>query len=95
MTLLQSANIDIEITKFKRELDKAGLRKELKLRAIPKKSERIREKARLARMKRRKRERMPEGRDFGNEKAPWFKFVWEDGICHKVIVRAQKRNETS
>lgn len=52
MTLLQGANIDMEIIRLKKHFDKSGLRKELKLKAIPKPSERRREKARLAKLKR-------------------------------------------
>ena len=86
MTLLQTANIDMEISRLKKELDKSGLRRELKLKAIPKKSERLREKIRLARVRRRKKERMPEDKDSRNGKQPWWEFVYEDGEYHKKMI---------
>lgn len=61
MSLLQTANIDMEINRLKKELDESGLRKELKLKAIPKPSERKKKKALMASVRRRKLERKKNG----------------------------------
>ena len=92
MTLLQTAQFDMKISHLKKELDKSGLRKELKLKAIPKKSERLREKIRLARVRRRKREKMPEGRDPMSKKVPSWKFIRKEGDYFKVSEH-RKENE--
>lgn len=89
MTLLQTANIDMEIRRFKKELDRNGLRRELEIRSYPKPSERKKQKtlkARLARMKGRKREKMIEGKESRNEQAPSWRFVLRDGEYVKVPV---------
>ena len=82
MELLQTAtsNIDMEIARLKRDLDKSGFKRDLRLQAIPKRSERRKEKDLMARIRRKKKEKMEKGFDLINESAPSWKFVYRDGV---------------
>jgi len=89
LTLLQTvtSNIDMEIARLKRDLDKS-LRQELKLKAIPKPSERRKEKARIARMRWKKKIEKMSGS--GNGQGPSWRFIYRDGECRKVIMPAKR-----
>jgi hypothetical protein len=80
----------MEMGRLKRQLDKIDLRKEARLRAIPRAGERERQKRRLADVRRRKREKILENRDSINEKSPSWHFVYQDGDYYRVFNRKRR-----
>jgi hypothetical protein len=95
LTLLQPANdIEREITRFKKNIDQSSFRKEQRLKQIPKKSDRRKEKERLARMRQKKKERISQQSwDSKNEQAPCWRFVYRDGTYEKVPVSRKKMSQ--
>jgi len=55
--VVNGGNIDLAITQLKRKISKSGVRRELRLRDIPKRSERRKAKRRIAEVRRRRAER--------------------------------------